>query len=112
MSSGFLEKWSDVEDIWEHLLYSELGIEEGDNPIIITEIANSPKKHREKLAEVGPNLDTTINYTYYYYNTIHTYLIMIGHFTLGLFKVGVGVGVQVQNTGLCFTGTETNLSIY
>lgn len=52
MSSGFLEKWSDVEDIWEHLLYSELGIEEGDNPIIITEIANSPKKHREKLAEI------------------------------------------------------------
>lgn len=53
MSAGFLEKWSDVEEIWDYLLYSELGIEEASHPLIITEVANTPKKHREKMAEVG-----------------------------------------------------------
>ncbi|KAK2551762.1 Actin-100 [Acropora cervicornis] len=38
MSSGFLEKWSDVEDIWDYLLYSELGIEEASHPVIELDI--------------------------------------------------------------------------
>lgn len=53
MSSGFLEKWSDVEDIWDYLLHSELGIEEASHPVIVTEVANTPKRQREKMAEVG-----------------------------------------------------------
>ena len=53
MSSGFLEKWSDVEDIWDYLLYSELGVEEASHPVIVTEVANTPKRQREKMAEVG-----------------------------------------------------------
>ena len=53
MSAGFLENWSDVEDIWEYMLYDELGIEEGNHPILVTEVANTPKKNREKMAEVG-----------------------------------------------------------
>ncbi|XP_074629186.1 uncharacterized protein LOC141886805 isoform X2 [Acropora palmata] len=52
MSSGFLEKWSDVEDIWDYLLYSELGIEEASHPVIVTEVANTPKRQREKMAEI------------------------------------------------------------
>lgn len=56
MSSGFLENWSDVEDIWENLLYNELGIEEGDHPILVTEVANTPKRNREKMAEVRLNI--------------------------------------------------------
>lgn len=56
MSSGFLENWSDVEDIWENLLYNELGIEEGDHPILVTEVANTPKRNREKMAEVRFNI--------------------------------------------------------
>jgi len=52
MSSGFLENWSDVEDIWEYMLYEELGIEEGNHPVLVTEVANTPKKNREKMAEV------------------------------------------------------------
>jgi len=52
MSSGFFENWSDVEDIWEYMLYEELGIEEGNHPVLVTEVANTPKKNREKMAEV------------------------------------------------------------
>ena len=56
MSLGFLEHWSDVEDVWENLLYNELGIEEGDHPILVTEVANTPKRNREKMAEVRFNV--------------------------------------------------------
>ena len=52
MKAGLIESWSDVEDIWEYMLYNELGIEEGNHPILITEVANTPKKNREKVAEV------------------------------------------------------------
>ena len=52
MKAGLIENWSDVEDIWEYMLYNELGIEEGNHPILITEVANTPRKNREKIAEV------------------------------------------------------------
>ena len=52
MSGGFLENWSDVEDIWEYMLYSELGIEEGNHPVLVTEVANTSRRDREKMAEV------------------------------------------------------------
>lgn len=52
MSGGFLENWSDVEDIWEYMLYEELGIEEGNHPVLVTEVANTPKRKREKMAEI------------------------------------------------------------
>ncbi|XP_078344788.1 uncharacterized protein LOC144630315 isoform X2 [Oculina patagonica] len=52
MKAGLIENWSDVEDVWEYMLYDELGIEEGNHPILITEIANTPKKNREKIAEI------------------------------------------------------------
>ena len=52
MKAGLIENWSDIEDIWEYMLYSELGIEEGSNPILVTEVANTPRKNREKMAEV------------------------------------------------------------
>ena len=56
MKAGLIENWSDVEDIWEYMLYDELGMEEGNHPILITEVANTPKKNREKIAEVRPVL--------------------------------------------------------
>ena len=52
MSGGFLENWADVEDIWEYMLYSELGIEEGNHPVLVTEVANTSRRDREKMAEV------------------------------------------------------------
>lgn len=52
MSGGFLENWTDVEDIWEYMLYSELGIEEGNHPVLVTEVANTSRRDREKMAEV------------------------------------------------------------
>ena len=56
MKAGLIENWSDVEDIWDYMLCNELGIEEGNHPILITEVANMPKKNREKIAEVRPML--------------------------------------------------------
>ena len=52
MSGGFLDNWADVEDIWEYMLYSELGIEEGNHPVLVTEVANTSRRDREKMAEV------------------------------------------------------------
>ena len=60
MNSGFLDNWSDVEDIWEYMLYNELGIEEGNHPVLVTEVANAPKKNREKMAEVRSNPVTKV----------------------------------------------------
>ena len=52
MSGVFLDNWADVEDIWEYMLYSELGIEEGNHPVLVTEVANTSRRDREKMAEV------------------------------------------------------------
>ena len=52
MSGGFLDNWADVEDIWEYMLYKELGIEEGNHPVLVTEVANTSRRDREKMAEV------------------------------------------------------------
>ena len=52
MSAGLVENWSDVEEIWEYMLIEEMGIEEGNHPIVITEVANNSRRNREKIAEV------------------------------------------------------------
>lgn len=52
MKAGMIDNWTDVEDIWEFLIYNQLGAEIGDNPIIMTEISQNPKKNREKITEV------------------------------------------------------------
>ena len=57
MKPGMIDSWTDVEDLWEYMLYSALGVSEGDHPVVLTEIAHNPVKNREKVAEVG-NLDT------------------------------------------------------
>jgi len=52
MKAGIIDNWTDVEDIWEFMIYNQLGAEVGDNPIIMTEISQNPKKNREKITEV------------------------------------------------------------
>ena len=53
MSAGLIDNWMDVEDLWEYLLYENLGIEEGSHPILVTEVAENHKKNREKIGEVS-----------------------------------------------------------
>lgn len=52
MKAGMIDNWTDVEDIWEHMIFNELGAEIGENPIIMTEISQNNKKNREKMTEV------------------------------------------------------------
>ena len=49
---GMIDNWADIEDLWEYVLSSQLGVSEGDHPVVLTEVAHNPTKNREKVAEV------------------------------------------------------------
>ena len=52
MSAGLIDNWTDIEDLWEYLLYDNLGIEEGSHPVLVTEVADNHPKNRAKIGEV------------------------------------------------------------
>lgn len=78
MKAGLIDNWSDVEDIWEYMLYNELGIEEGNHPILITEVANVPRKNREKIAEVRWRASDFVHNTIF----VHKKLLLIYTFKI------------------------------
>jgi actin-related protein len=54
LKSDVVEKWSDVEGLWNYVLSSLMSIQDNpDFPVLISQPALSPKKHTEKIAEVS-----------------------------------------------------------
>lgn len=53
MKSGVIEKWNDVEGMWNYVLGSLMGIQDHpDFPVLISQPALNSKKNTEKLAEI------------------------------------------------------------
>ena len=54
LKSDLVEKWSDVEGLWNYVLSTLMCIQDNpDFPVLISQPALSPKKNTEKIAEVS-----------------------------------------------------------
>lgn len=54
LKSDLVEKWSDVEGLWDYALNSLMCIQDNpDFPVLISQPALNPKKNADKIAEVN-----------------------------------------------------------
>ena len=51
MVHGVVENWTDMENIWRYI-YTKLGVQTQDHPVLLTEPPLNPFSHREKAAEI------------------------------------------------------------
>ena len=49
---GIVTNWDDMETIWEHIFYNELGKPPEEHPILLTEPPLNPKGNREMMTKV------------------------------------------------------------
>ncbi|KAK9074990.1 hypothetical protein SSX86_003309 [Deinandra increscens subsp. villosa] len=49
---GMVSDWDDMEKIWHHIFYTELGVDLEDQPVLLSEVPLNPKANREKTAEI------------------------------------------------------------
>ena len=49
---GIVTNWEDMEAIWRHALYNELGVAPEEQPIILTEAPLNPKANRERMTQI------------------------------------------------------------
>lgn len=49
---GIVTNWDDMEKIWHHTFYNELGVAPSAQPVLLTESPLNPKANREKMVEI------------------------------------------------------------
>ncbi|HUX99954.1 MAG TPA: actin family protein [Candidatus Deferrimicrobium sp.] len=49
---GIVEDWGAMEKIWHYTFYTDLRIDPGDHPILLTEPPLNPRPNREKMCEI------------------------------------------------------------
>ena len=49
---GVISDWEKMEEIWRSVFYSNLKIDPGEHPILLTEIPLNPKANRERMTEI------------------------------------------------------------
>jgi actin len=49
---GIVEDWGAMEKIWHYTFYTDLRIDPGDHPVLLTEPPLNPRPNREKMCEI------------------------------------------------------------
>jgi actin-related protein len=54
IADGFVESWEDMEKVWDHTIYNELGVDpnEAVGGVLLTEAFRNPKQNREKMTSI------------------------------------------------------------
>ncbi|EAL62687.1 hypothetical protein DDB_G0289511 [Dictyostelium discoideum AX4] len=49
---GIITNWDDMEKIWHHAFYNELGVAPEENIVVLSESPLNPEENREKMAQI------------------------------------------------------------
>ena len=49
---GIVTNWDDMEKIWHHTFYNELGVAPEEHPVLLTEVLLCPQANRERMTQI------------------------------------------------------------
>ncbi|GBG33800.1 Actin [Hondaea fermentalgiana] len=85
IEKGLVNNWDDMEALWHHTFYSELGVDPSEQPLLITEPLLTPKINRERTIQI---MFETFNVPAYY---------VVSQPALSLYSTGRSTGLVLES---------------